>query len=251
MKIDIRDLQNLLKDVHLHVHIHNDDTDTVVRQVLQLRALKQSLSRSTFKLKLALDRAYPTAPLRAQPSETHDMKTPMDQAIAELTDVITMQDTVLQSAIIYIDATPELIQHAYDAGIANGVKPEQLGALSGLIEHLKANSQNIKDALSANTIPAIPPVVVPVLAEISSIAPTSGFDGTTIVITGTGFGSKGVVTLSGTECPQINYSDTSITVTVPVGASPGPTEVTVDLVVTPDGGAAVSTSFTVTPDPNA
>ena len=256
MRLEIKDLRELLQGIGVNVHVHTDPDPSRLNielaRIDQLRGLTKLLSLSTFKLQTALERAGKIpAPPRAQPSENFEMKTPIDQAIAELTRVIALQDTVLQSAIVYIDATPELIQEAYDAGVANGAKPEQLGALSSLIEHLKANSAAVKDALSANTVPDIPKPPVVTVPTITGITPTSGFDGTTIMIAGTGFGSKGSVTLSGQPCEVISYSDTSITTTVPVGSSPGPTEVTVDLVVTPEGGAAVTASFTVTPDPNA
>lgn len=247
MKIDIRDLQNLLKDISVQVHIHDDRGSG--DGVITIELLNQLLSRSTSKLQHALARAGHSLPqVIALSPEKKLMKTALDQALTELIATVSAQTTVIDSAIAYIDVVPDLIQQAYDAGIASGVKPEQLGALSGLIENMKAKSAGLKAALAENTPPVIPPAPVSVPL---TLVPTSGFDGTTIVIGGAAFGAdKGSVTLSGAPCEIISWSDTSITTTVPVGASPGPTDVTVDVVVTPVTGAAQTAQFTVTPDPN-
>ena len=84
--------------------------------------------------------------------------------------------------------------------------------------------------------------VKPVIAGLSRV---SGPEGTTVVITGTGFGaSQGTssVTFNGTGATPTGWSDTSITVTVPAGAATGSVVVTVD--ATPSDGVA----FTVTPE---
>ena len=79
---------------------------------------------------------------------------------------------------------------------------------------------------------------------ISSLEPDSGPEGTSVVITGTNFGAtKGTSTVSFNEAPATptNWSDTSITVAVPMGATTG------NVVVTVDGEASDGVTFTVTP----
>jgi hypothetical protein len=78
---------------------------------------------------------------------------------------------------------------------------------------------------------------------ITSFTPPSGTDGTTVVITGTGFTSASAVAFNGTAQPAYTVdSDTQITTTVPAGATTGPISVTA-----PGGTATSSTSFTVQP----
>ena len=79
---------------------------------------------------------------------------------------------------------------------------------------------------------------------ITSFSPTSGPVGTTVIISGTNFSTtpaNNTVTLNGIAATVITSSSTSITVTVPAGASTGPIAVAV-------AGTTVtsSTNFTVT-----
>ena len=79
---------------------------------------------------------------------------------------------------------------------------------------------------------------------ISSLEPDSGPEGTSIVITGANFGAlKGTSTVAfnGMAATPTNWSDTSITVAVPMGAATG------DVVVTVDGTPSSGVSFTVAP----
>jgi hypothetical protein len=77
---------------------------------------------------------------------------------------------------------------------------------------------------------------------ITSITPSSAAVGDTITVTGTNFGNQGASTISigGAFGSPVNWSDTSITLTVPVGANIGPGP----CVVTTDVGSATYT-FTV------
>ena len=74
--------------------------------------------------------------------------------------------------------------------------------------------------------------------------PTRVPRGTSVEITGVNFGASqgtSTVTFNGTGATPTNWSDTSITVAVPMGATTG------DVVVTVDGTASSGVSFTVAP----
>ena len=78
---------------------------------------------------------------------------------------------------------------------------------------------------------------------IGSLDPGAGPEGTSVEITGTNFGdSQGTSTVAfnGTAATPTSWSDTEITVAVPMGATTG------DVVVTVDGTASTGVEFTVT-----
>ena len=65
---------------------------------------------------------------------------------------------------------------------------------------------------------------------ITSVTPSSGAEGSQIVISGTGFGSaqgSSTITLAGYNAPVINWSDTQITANVPLPAGSGVIRITV------------------------
>jgi RHS repeat-associated protein len=83
--------------------------------------------------------------------------------------------------------------------------------------------------------------------SISSLSPNSGPVASSIVITGSNFGSSqgtSTVTFNGTSTTPIAWSSTSITAPVPTGATTGP------VVVTVAGQASSGVTFTVTPPPS-
>ena len=77
--------------------------------------------------------------------------------------------------------------------------------------------------------------------QFSNLTPTAGAPGTTVTLGGAGFGSATSVSFDGTPAQFAVSSDSTITATVPSGATSGP--VTVAL---PEGEAAGPTQFTVT-----
>lgn len=103
---------------------------------------------------------------------------------------------------------------------------------------------NVEGTLNGNydsqlSMPApIPP------PSISSLSPTSGTTGTSITISGSNFGATqgtSTVTFNGVAATPSNWSNTSITVTVPSSANTG------QVVVTVQGMASNGAAFTVTP----
>src|SRR2546422_11415619 len=79
---------------------------------------------------------------------------------------------------------------------------------------------------------------------ITSFAPTSGPVGTPVTITGTNFTGASAVRFNGTSANFTATSSTSISATVPSGATTGPLSVT-----TPGGTATSTNNFTVIPAP--
>jgi len=79
---------------------------------------------------------------------------------------------------------------------------------------------------------------------LTSLTPSSGALGTSVTIAGTNLGDATAVTFNGVSAPIASKSGTSLTVTVPDGATSGPVSVT-----TPAGTAttAAGAGFTVTP----
>src|ERR1044071_3482377 len=80
--------------------------------------------------------------------------------------------------------------------------------------------------------------------HISSLAPSAGAVGTSVTISGTAFGiATGTVSFNGTAATVSSWSDTSIVVSVPTGATTG------SVVVTANGVASNGVTFTVVPPP--
>jgi hypothetical protein len=85
-------------------------------------------------------------------------------------------------------------------------------------------------------------VTFTVTPHIASLSPTSGPVGTAVTIAGTTFGASGTVTFNGAAATNISsWTATSISVTVPSGATTGP------VVVTAAGLTSNGVNFTVTP----
>lgn len=86
---------------------------------------------------------------------------------------------------------------------------------------------------------------VPPVPSISNLNPTSGPVNSSVVITGTNFGSQGTVKFNGTTAATSNWNvNNTITATVPAGATTGP------VVVTVNGISSIENPpFTVVPPP--
>lgn len=114
-------------------------------------------------------------------------------------------------------------------------------ALDQLHASITANSAAIADAIKANTPVGPTP-------NISGLSPTSGPVGTSVVISGSGFGGTQATTsgpasvsFNGTDAGTADsWTDTSISVKVPAGATSG------DVIVsTGSGKSAPGTTFSV------
>jgi hypothetical protein len=107
---------------------------------------------------------------------------------------------------------------------------------------------NIEGTLNGNydSLTIVPtPVAAP---AISSLSTTSGPVGTSVTVTGSNFGATqgaSTVTFNGTVATPSSWSATSIAVPVPAAATTGP------VVVTVNGQASNSVTFTVTPKINS
>jgi len=90
-------------------------------------------------------------------------------------------------------------------------------------------------------------VLFTVTPTITNISPASGPIGTSVTITGTGYGTSqgsSTVIFNGTAATPTSWSATSITVPVPTGATTG------NVVVTVGGSASNGVAFTVLPTPS-
>ncbi|MGH2518660.1 MAG: IPT/TIG domain-containing protein, partial [Chloroflexota bacterium] len=92
--------------------------------------------------------------------------------------------------------------------------------------------------------PPPPPPPPPVAPTIASFTPASGPVGTSVNVSGSGLTGATSVTLNGQTAAFVVASDTSLSLTVPSGASTGAIGVT-----TPSGMATSATDFTVTVTP--
>ena len=115
------------------------------------------------------------------------------------------------------------------------VVPVPSGATSGSVVVTQAGASN---SVSFTVIP--PPTI-------SGIAPASGPTNTSVTISGSGFGipqGSGTVKFNGTAATPFSWSDGSIVVPVPAGATTGP------VVITAGGISSNSMTFTVTGGPS-
>jgi hypothetical protein len=96
-------------------------------------------------------------------------------------------------------------------------------------------------AAGATTQPKAPPSAS---ASITKVTPDHGATGTEVIITGTGFGqSPGQVRFANVDAPAATWTETSIKTKVPSGLTQG---AALTITVNPFGGAAATSSFTLT-----
>lgn len=91
-------------------------------------------------------------------------------------------------------------------------------------------------------------LVTPSEVLISKLAPTGGTTGTQVVLSGTGFGTAstaGAVTFAGVPAAVVSWGQSSITASVPTGATSGPVVVTVNKA--PSSGVNFTINGTLVP----
>ncbi|HVO64555.1 MAG TPA: IPT/TIG domain-containing protein [Terriglobales bacterium] len=104
-----------------------------------------------------------------------------------------------------------------------------------------ATTGNVLVSISGVASNGVSFTVLPV-PSITSVSPTSGLAGSVVTISGANFGStqgSGLVTVNGTTAPVTTWSSTSITVSVPLGATTG------NIIVFASGVNSNGASFTV------
>lgn len=79
----------------------------------------------------------------------------MNADLQSLLDETTDIESVLDSAVTFINGVPALIDKAVQAAIGNGATADELKPLAQLSADFKAKAQAVKDAIAANT-PAAP-----------------------------------------------------------------------------------------------
>ena len=110
-----------------------------------------------------------------------------------------------------------------------------VGATSGLVSvTTPGGTASSPSAFTVTTPPPPAPVV-------SGVSPASGVVGSSVTVSGSNLAGASAVKFNGVSASFTVVSTTSITATVPTGATSGPVSVT-----TPGGTASSSTSFTVT-----
>lgn len=85
----------------------------------------------------------------------------LDDKIATLTQDVTDENTIIDSAITLISGIPKLISDAVAVAIAAGATPAQLQGLTDLATSIEAKKTSLAAAISANVPPNPPPVATP------------------------------------------------------------------------------------------
>ena len=81
----------------------------------------------------------------------------LDDNIAQLQQTVSADTTVVQSAVSLINGIAQQIADAIAAAMAAGASADELKALTDLQTAVQTNTQQLADAVQANT-PAAPPV---------------------------------------------------------------------------------------------
>jgi uncharacterized protein YoxC len=87
-------------------------------------------------------------------STLQEIKTTMavlDDKIATLTQDVTDENTVIDSAVTLISGIPQLIKDAVTAALAQGATPAQLQGLTDLAASIEAKKAALAAAVAANT----------------------------------------------------------------------------------------------------
>jgi hypothetical protein len=140
-----------LKVQNLTITIQDDSGDEDAVRVL--RSVRARLHRSHRRLKLALQGENLQAfSISSERTEKPTMSTnPLDVALDELVTEVSEEETIVDSAIAFIQGVPGLIQVAVDAALAAGATPAQLAKISELKTKLDAKGAALTAALQPPT----------------------------------------------------------------------------------------------------
>jgi YD repeat-containing protein len=130
--------------------------------------------------------------------------------------------------------------------IGNASFDSARGSFNGKMAYLAVYRGRILSTTEMNQLDTQLPIQT-VNASINTLTPSTGAVGSSIVIAGANFGStqgNGTVTFNGAAATVTNWSGTSITATVPGGATTG------NVVVTAGGISSNGVTFVVTPAPS-
>lgn len=149
--------------LRLDLHVHFDNPLSVKDEakidpgtcqvLLRLRYLRHRIARSTHKLKLALGGGLPLPAFHLM--ENLMSTTPLDVALDALVKEVAEEETIVDSAIAFIEGVPALIQSAVDAAMAAGATAAQLQVITDLKAKLDLKGEALKAALQPPA-PAVP-----------------------------------------------------------------------------------------------
>jgi large repetitive protein len=181
------------------------------------------------------------------------------------TSLIGMGDSWLASVVPSLLSQPGVtVVITWDEGSLNSTPSEQVVALlagagvtPGSTDGIAYNHYGLEAALynyfglgpapnngaTATPLP-IPSPTPPPAPTVSSFTPTTGWPGSSVTVTGSGFGGTTAVSFNSAAATFTVTSGTQLTAIVPAGASSGPISVT-----TPGGTSLSTASFTVTSQP--
>lgn len=77
----------------------------------------------------------------------------MAKVIDDLVAAVAAEDTIVDSAIVFINGVPGLIQAAVTQALANGATAAELAPLTAVVTDLQAKSSALQAALTANVPP--------------------------------------------------------------------------------------------------
>jgi hypothetical protein len=131
-------------DEQVHIHLHFDspiNINIVSKQDPAILTLLSTIQQGIEEIKIKMS--------------------VLDDKIATLTQDVTDENTIIDSAITLISGIPKLISDAVAVAIAAGATPAQLQGLTDLATSIEAKKTSLAAAISANVPPNPPPVATP------------------------------------------------------------------------------------------
>ncbi|MCI0624766.1 MAG: fibronectin type III domain-containing protein [Acidobacteria bacterium] len=149
-------------------------------------------------------------------------------SVAARSAVITWQtNKVSDQQVVYGTSTNYGMSTSVDPALVMNHSQTLTGLLPETTYHYQARSRDEGGSVAQS---ADLTFTTPSELLLSTLSPSGGTTGTQVVINGKGFGaaqSAGKVTFSGVAAPVVAWGQSSITASVPVGATSGPVVVTV------------------------